>query len=188
MEDYLSDDSSLSSSDEYSDYVEEEIEEHKKGKSNPKSHTKPKAQPKTKTQAKKPAAGRSADKKASYRNVLTHGGRAAVARKVTADLNEDDQIIFNMKQEGSTDRQICNYLRESGRVDYSQKTIGTRWKRIRVALANAKDAELDRGVPCWTVKDVSLREGQPVSHILICARRIRLSRWLWRMPRTQSQL
>ena len=113
--------------------------------------------PQTKSVPKtnKPLAGRKRESKAAYRNVLAEGGRAAVARRVTADLNEEDQIIVQMKRDGYTDRQIAEHLRDTGRINYNTKTIGTRWKRIRVALAKAKDEELDKGEATWTDRDVS---------------------------------
>ena len=104
---------------------------------------------------KLPAAGAVKTARTSHRNVLTEGGRAAVARKVTADLGEDDQIIVDMKRSGNTDREISDFLRQTDRVNYHPKTIGTRWKRLRIALAKAKDEELDRGDAKWSESDVS---------------------------------
>ena len=83
------------------------------------------------------------------------GGRSAVARRVSADLNSDDEILVRMKQEGRTDRDIANTLKAAGRVNYNQKTIGSRWKRLRIALAARKDKELDAGFANWLVADVN---------------------------------
>ena len=91
----------------------------------------------------------------SYQNVHVLGGRAAVARKVSANLNSDDEIIVRMKQEKRTDREIAQALKNAGRVDYHIKTIGSRWKRLRIALAAAKDKELDAGYEDWHAIDVS---------------------------------
>ena len=60
-----------------------------------------------------------------------------------------------MKQEKHTDKDIAQVLKNAGRVDYNVKTIGSRWKRLRIALAAAKDRELDAGFADWHTVDVS---------------------------------
>ena len=77
-----------------------------------------------------------------------------MARKVSADLNSDDEILVRMKQDGRTDKEIADTLKAAGRVNYNQKTIGSRWKRLRIALAARKDKELDAGFANWLVADV----------------------------------
>lgn len=39
-------------------------------------------------------------------------------------MNSDDEIIVSMKRKHISDTKIANYLRETGRVNYSAKTIG----------------------------------------------------------------
>ena len=114
---------------------------------------------------------RSGRQRRSYRNVHTAGGRVAVSRPVSKDLNSDDEIIVSMKRKHISDRKIATYLRETGRVNYNPKTIGmcflrrqesptdilgTRFMRIRTKLAEARDAQLDAGEITWTSKDVSI--------------------------------
>ena len=92
------------------------------------------------------------------------GGRAAVARKVSANLNSDDEIIVRMKQDRRTDRDIAQALKNAGRVDYNVKTIGSRWKRLRLALAEARDKELDAGYEDWHAIEVSILKDFLLEH------------------------
>ena len=62
--------------------------------------------------------------KRDYRNLHTPGGRAAVSRPVSIELNSDDEIIVSMKRKRISDRKIADYLRDTGRVNYNPKTIG----------------------------------------------------------------
>ena len=61
-----------------------------------------------------------------------------------------------MKRERRTDKEIAETLVEAGGTKYNYKTIGSRWKRLRVALAAARDRELDLGIVEWSAQDVSL--------------------------------
>ena len=88
------------------------------------------------------------------RNMFSNSGRAAISRRITADLNPDDQIIVEMKRKKNTDKEIADFLKSAGRIAYHPKTISTRWRRIRTALAKAKDAELDKGIKNWLLEDV----------------------------------
>ena len=73
---------------------------------------------------KPPKEGAKSRNSRNYRNVRTPGGRNAVSRPVSMELNSDDEIIVNMKRKRISDRKIADYLRESGRVNYNPKTIG----------------------------------------------------------------
>ena len=110
----------------------------------------------TSTMITQPKTRETHKERTNYQNVHVLGGRAAVARKVSANLNSDDEIIVRMKQEKRTDRDIAQALKNAGRVDYHVKTIGSRWKRLRIALAAAKDKELDAGYEDWHSIEVSI--------------------------------
>ena len=59
-----------------------------------------------------------------------------------------------MKTEKRTDREIAQTLQDAGRVKYNYKTIGSRWKRLRMAMAKAKDQELNQQIAVWRVEEV----------------------------------
>jgi hypothetical protein len=80
--------------------------------------------------------------------------RAAIGRPITADLNSDDELIVQMKAEQYTDIAISAALRDRGTI-YNDKTISTRWKRIRIKLAEKREAELDAGFVEWEHDHVS---------------------------------
>ncbi|KAF2236769.1 hypothetical protein EV356DRAFT_530675 [Viridothelium virens] len=77
------------------------------------------------------------------------GGRAAAAKKVTADLDSEDEIIVQMKQHNYSDRDVAYQLISEGRINYDKKTIATRWARLRRALADREDQLLDDELTDW---------------------------------------
>ncbi|MCJ1282577.1 hypothetical protein MMC26_001902 [Xylographa opegraphella] len=89
----------------------------------------------------------------SVHNLKVDGGRGPQARKISAALNSDDEIIVRMKTEKRTDREIAQTLQDAGRVNYNYKTIGSRWKRLRTAMAKAKDRELNEQAAVWRVEE-----------------------------------
>jgi hypothetical protein len=82
------------------------------------------------------------------------GGRPAVAKKVTADLDSDDEIIVNMKNARYLEKDIAQALINQGRTAYNPKTIGTRWRRIKAALQKRNDDLLDADLTDWHEGDV----------------------------------
>jgi hypothetical protein len=82
------------------------------------------------------------------------GGRPAVAKKVTADLDSDDEIIVNMKEARYLEKDIAQALINQGRTAYNPKTIGTRWRRIKAALQKRNDDLLDADLTDWHEGDV----------------------------------
>ena len=82
------------------------------------------------------------------------GGRPAVPKKVTADLDSDDELIVRMKEARYREKDIADRLQEEGRIKYNQKTIGTRWVRIRRALQQRQDELLDSQQADWHNGDV----------------------------------
>lgn len=77
------------------------------------------------------------------------GGRAALPKPVTADLDSEDEIILRMKEDGFTDQQVVNKLKEENRVRYDRKTIGSRFLRIQAALAAKQDERLEAEETDW---------------------------------------
>lgn len=82
-------------------------------------------------------------------------GRAAITKKVTADLDSDDEIIKTMKDEGQKDEVIRDRLIEEGRIRYNVKSISTRYARIRRAFHKAETENLDEDLTDWHQGDVS---------------------------------
>ncbi|KEF60887.1 uncharacterized protein A1O9_02451 [Exophiala aquamarina CBS 119918] len=101
-----------------------------------------KAPRKPKTTARKPD-GQIAKK------MKVAGGRPAVAKKVTADLDSDDELIVRMKEARYLEKDIAQALIDQGRTAYNPKTIGTRWRRLKAALQKRQDALLDADLTDW---------------------------------------
>lgn len=83
------------------------------------------------------------------------GGRPAIAKKVTADLDSDDELIVRMKNAKYLEKDIARRLADEGRVAYNPKTIGTRWARLRKAIERRNDELLDAELTDWHDGDVS---------------------------------
>ena len=83
------------------------------------------------------------------------GGRPAVAKKVTAELDSDDEIIFSMKNAKYLEKDIAKRLVDEGRTVYNPKTIGTRWARLKKAMQAKQDELLDADLTDWHEGDVS---------------------------------
>ncbi|KAL2355220.1 hypothetical protein BJ546DRAFT_678311 [Cryomyces antarcticus] len=77
------------------------------------------------------------------------GGRAAVPKKVVADMDTDDEIIVTMKQNRCVDAEIAERLINEGRTRYDVKTIASRWQRLRRVLAERQDELLDDDLTDW---------------------------------------
>lgn len=83
------------------------------------------------------------------------GGRPAVAKKVSADLDSDDDLIMRMKNAKYLEKDIAQRLVDEGRIAYNPKTIGTRHTRIMKALQKHQDDLLDAELTDWHDGDVS---------------------------------
>ncbi len=63
--------------------------------------------------------------------VRVRGGRAAVPKKVGIDLDSEDELIREMKDQGETNDVVVKRLIERGGTKYDPKTISTRYARIK---------------------------------------------------------
>ena len=79
-----------------------------------------------------------------------------MAKKVTADLDSDDELIVRMKNAKYLEKDIAERLAKEGRIKYHPKTIGTRWARIKRKLQDFQDEMLDGDVTDWHEGDVSI--------------------------------
>lgn len=84
----------------------------------------------------------------------TTGGRPALAKKVTADLDSDDELMVRMKDAKYLEKDIAQRLMDEGRIKYNAKTIGTRLSRIRKKLQERNDELLDQELTDWHDGDV----------------------------------
>lgn len=84
----------------------------------------------------------------------TSGGRPALAKRVTADLDSDDELIVRMKNAKYLEKDIAQRLADEGRIKYNAKTIGTRLARIRRKLQERNDKLLDEELTDWHDGDV----------------------------------
>ncbi|KAK5117977.1 hypothetical protein LTR62_004021 [Meristemomyces frigidus] len=79
------------------------------------------------------------------------GGKAAVPKKIEADYDSDDGRIVELKQQGYSDEFVRQKLIQENRIRYNAKTVGSRWLRIRKALAVAEEDRLDDELSDWHI-------------------------------------
>lgn len=79
----------------------------------------------------------------------------AYHKRVSHELDSDDELMMQMREKGFSDRQIADKLAKDGRVRYDQKSISTRIMRIRLAQADNVDFLLNEGYKEWEYADVS---------------------------------
>ncbi len=91
----------------------------------------------------------------TYKRMKVTGGRPAIAKKVTADMDSDDELIFSMKNAKYLEKDIAKRLADEGRMKYNPKTIGTRWARLKRAMQAKQDELLDGDLTDWHDGDVS---------------------------------
>ncbi|KAI9713292.1 MAG: hypothetical protein M1828_001465 [Chrysothrix sp. TS-e1954] len=77
------------------------------------------------------------------------GGRPAYHKKVTRDLDSDDEIILEMKKLGCRDKEIQARLIVEGRTRYSERTISTRHARLRRFQRAYQNLLLDEELTDW---------------------------------------
>ncbi|EGP90786.1 unnamed protein product [Zymoseptoria tritici ST99CH_1E4] len=85
------------------------------------------------------------------RRLRVEGGTAPLAKPITVDYDSDDGRIIELKQQGYSDAQVADTLRQEGRVRYTDKTIGSRYLRLRKAVLEKEDEVLDDELSDWHV-------------------------------------
>jgi len=91
----------------------------------------------------------------------------AYHKKVSHELDSDDELMIDMREKGYSDRQIADKLAKDGRIRYDQKSIATRIGRIRTAQAEHVDYLLKEGYKEWRLEDVSQNLSYPVFALCI---------------------
>lgn len=71
------------------------------------------------------------------------------------DMDEDDQLIYYLKLAKWSERAIHEKFVTEGRIGYNQKTIGTRFARMRRFIMAENDKRLKDGTIVWLAADVS---------------------------------
>lgn len=79
----------------------------------------------------------------------------AYHRRVSHELDANDELMMHMREKGFSDRQIADKLAKKGGVRYDPKSISTRIMRIRLAQAENVDFLLREGYKEWEFEDVS---------------------------------
>ncbi|KAL1800409.1 hypothetical protein ACET3X_000751 [Alternaria dauci] len=80
----------------------------------------------------------------------------AYHKRVSHELDSDDELMMQMREKGFSDRQIADKLARDGRIRYDQKSISTRIMRIRLAQADNVDFLLKEGYKEWEYADDEL--------------------------------
>ncbi|KAL1998902.1 hypothetical protein VTN02DRAFT_5406 [Thermoascus thermophilus] len=101
-----------------------------------------------------PAAAPAAPKPSNGSNrankrVKVEGGRPAVSKKVKADMDSDDELLWRLKLAKWTEKEIHTRFLAEGRIGYCQKTIGTRYCRQKKVMKEHMDQLLEQGKAGW---------------------------------------
>ncbi|GAD96769.1 hypothetical protein PMAA_019440 [Paecilomyces variotii No. 5] len=79
--------------------------------------------------------------------------RPVHCKKVIADMDSDDEMLWNLKLAKWSEKQIHERFIAEGRTKYSQKTIGTRFCRMKQTMRDHLDGLLKTGETDWFSKD-----------------------------------
>lgn len=71
------------------------------------------------------------------------------------NMDEDDKLIYYLKLAKWTERAIHDKFMAEGRIGYNQKTIGTRFARMRRLIMSENDQRLKKGTAVWLEDEVS---------------------------------
>ncbi|OAG08394.1 uncharacterized protein CC84DRAFT_1114836 [Paraphaeosphaeria sporulosa] len=77
----------------------------------------------------------------------------AYHKKVSHELDSDDELMMVMREKGFSDKQIADRLLKAKRVKYDSKSVSTRIQRIKVVQAQRADFELENGIIEWKMED-----------------------------------
>jgi hypothetical protein len=81
----------------------------------------------------------------------------AEGRPISADMDSTDELIVTMKEQGYSNEKVVAKLQEQGRIKYDKKTVGTRYIRIKTAIAQRVEQQLDDELTDWHEGEVNLR-------------------------------
>ncbi|KAF2281578.1 uncharacterized protein EI97DRAFT_463880 [Westerdykella ornata] len=102
-------------------------------------------------------------------------------KKITAELDSDDDLIMNMRSAGYTDAQIATRLTREGRHTFNAKSISTRIGRIKYAQYAQSDYLLKEGYKEWTHEDdLRLMQAYEFAEMEIRYEIEKARAWRWR--------
>ncbi|KAF2016282.1 hypothetical protein BU24DRAFT_480872 [Aaosphaeria arxii CBS 175.79] len=94
--------------------------------------------------------------------------RISHTRRITAELDSDDELIITMRDKGYSDQQIADHLSKEGRTRYERKSVATRIGRIKLAQAKNIDNLLEQGLKEWKYEDdVRLLEAYALADVQV---------------------
>ncbi|ORY02933.1 hypothetical protein BCR34DRAFT_667558 [Clohesyomyces aquaticus] len=80
----------------------------------------------------------------------------AYAKRISVILDDDDELMMNMRELGYTDQQIQDKLKAENRTRYDKKSIACRIQRIKEAQAYHVEFLLKEGYKEWTMEEDKL--------------------------------
>ncbi|THW48498.1 hypothetical protein D6D25_04240 [Aureobasidium pullulans] len=115
-------------------------------------------------------------------NARVEGGYAPSFKPITVDLDEEDQMIVDMKQKGYNDLTIAQRLRAQGFTKYEPGSVSCRWLRIRKKTQEYEEKLLDEELTDWHVgEDELLEEAEAAAEekYKVELEKLERKRWTW---------
>ncbi|KAF2431222.1 hypothetical protein EJ08DRAFT_678518 [Tothia fuscella] len=84
-----------------------------------------------------------------HKRTRKSGDPMAEQRTISADLDSTDEMIVNMKDGGYSNEQVSQALVKDGRIHYDKKTVGSRYLRLKSAIAERTEQRLDDELTDW---------------------------------------
>ena len=95
------------------------------------------------------------------------GGHAPSFKPITVNLDEEDQMIVDMKQRGYKDEDVVERLIEKGFTRYEPRSVNCRWIRIRKKTQEYEEMLLDEELTDWHIGEVRIL--RPYQCVLLAA-------------------
>ncbi|KAK6005446.1 hypothetical protein QM012_007088 [Aureobasidium pullulans] len=119
------------------------------------------------------------------------GGHAPSFKPITVDLDEEDQMIVDMKQQGYKDDAIRDRLIEKGFTCYEARSVACRWMRIRKKTQEYEEKLLDEELTDWHLgEDELLEEAYEIADkkFQIELEKLEQKRWTWTAQNLNKRL
>ncbi|KAG9912513.1 FAD/NAD(P)-binding domain-containing protein, partial [Aureobasidium melanogenum] len=119
------------------------------------------------------------------------GGHAPSFKPITVDLDEEDQMIVDMKQQGYKDEDIRDRLIEKGFTCYEARSVACRWMRIRKKTQEYEEKLLDEELTDWHLgEDEMLEEAYEIADkkFQIELEKLEQKRWTWTAQNLNKRL
>ncbi|KAI4760602.1 hypothetical protein E4T52_07458 [Aureobasidium sp. EXF-3400] len=119
------------------------------------------------------------------------GGHAPSFKPITVDLDEEDQMIVDMKQQGYKDEDIVVRLIEKGFTRYEPRSVGCRWMRIRKKTQEYEEKLLDEELTDWHIgEDEMLDEAYKIADekCKVELEKLEQKRWAWAAQEINKRL